>query len=240
MTLKQRLAVQKFHPAWWAITINPFFFIRRSLLRKVAAIAPGLAGDILDLGCGSKPYEALFTSATHYVGVDVATSGHDHADSKVDIFYDGRVLPFGDASFDHVVSFETFEHIFNLDEVVAEAVRVIRPGGSLFISIPFGWDEHEKPYDFARYTSFGIAAILERHGLTIARLERINGFVEALCQLAMLYLHLILKSRFRLVNRISQLLIIFPFALISRVAIKLLPARTSFFSGLAVVARKPA
>ena len=140
----------------------------------------------MDLGCGSKLYEGLLSSASSYNGVDVETSGHSHADNKIDVFYDGRVLPFDDCSFDHVVSFETFEHIFNLGEVLTEIWRVVRPGRSLVISLPFGWDEHEAPFDIARYNTFGITAIMERHFFKVGKVIRSNGFVEAVFQLVIL------------------------------------------------------
>jgi len=43
---------------------------------------------------------------------------------------DGR-LPFADASFDAVLSTDTFEHMMDLDQTFHEILRVLRPGGSL-------------------------------------------------------------------------------------------------------------
>ena len=64
--------------------ISPVYFIRDGLYRNIASLAPRLSGDILDFGCGSKPYESLFVNASSYVGVDVQVSGHDHTDSRID------------------------------------------------------------------------------------------------------------------------------------------------------------
>ena len=107
------------------------------------------------IGCGSKPYENLFVHADKYIGCDVEVSGHNHSDSKIDYFFDGKKLPFSDGTFDAVVSFEVFEHVFNLPEILTEINRVTKEKGTLLISIPFAYGEHEIPYDFARYTSFG-------------------------------------------------------------------------------------
>ena len=105
---------------------------------------------VLDFGCGSKPYENLFINIDEYVGCDIEVSGHDHLDSKIDYFFDGKNLPFIDDRFDSVVSFEVFEHIFNLPEILKEINRVTKTSGNILISVPFAWGEHEVPYDFAR------------------------------------------------------------------------------------------
>ena len=47
---------------------------------------------MLDFGCGQKPYESLF-SVEEYVGLDIEVSGHDHTNSKVDTYYDGKNIP---------------------------------------------------------------------------------------------------------------------------------------------------
>jgi len=75
-----------------------------------------------------------------YIIIYIGTSGHNHVDSQVDIFYDGITIPLQDASVDHIVSLEAFEHIFNLPKILGEGHRILKPGGPLMISIPFGWD----------------------------------------------------------------------------------------------------
>jgi hypothetical protein len=51
---------QQFFPGLISVFINPFYFIRKHLVRKVALFAPELSGRLLDFGCGTKPYEVLF------------------------------------------------------------------------------------------------------------------------------------------------------------------------------------
>jgi len=105
-----------------------------------------------------KTLRVALSEAASYIGVDLEATGHDHSNSKIDVLYDGKVLPFKDGQFDAVVSFEVLEHVFNLSEVMREINRVTTDSGYLLISVPFAWLEHEIPYDFARYTSFGINA----------------------------------------------------------------------------------
>src|SRR5262249_27163431 len=146
------------------------------------------SGHVLDVGCGSKPYLELFPNASTYVGCDVRTSSHDHALSRVDRFYDGQTLPFGDASFDWVVSFETLEHVFEPEAMLREFHRVTRPEGMLLLTVPFCWDEHEIPNDFGRYTSFGLTHVLNKNGWRVVRYIKTGTYVLALSQLFMAYL----------------------------------------------------
>ncbi|MEX0643720.1 MAG: class I SAM-dependent methyltransferase [Parvularculaceae bacterium] len=238
--LKQRLRREAFLTTRLSVITSPLYIIRRGLFKAISRLAPEIAGDILDVGCGSKPYESLFTKAQSYVGVDIENSGHSHKDSKIDVYYDGKTLPFPNDHFDAVVSFETLEHVFNVDEVILEIRRVLKPGGRFFLSVPFAWDEHEVPYDFARYTSFGLTHILEKNQFEIIELCKTTTYVSAVCQMFIAYLaqHVSPKSGF--VRRVFQLAVIFPLNVLAILLNALLPKRYEYFCNCVVLARKSA
>jgi SAM-dependent methyltransferase len=186
MLLRYRDSRALYIPSAWDWWWNDCFLIRSHLWGAIRDEAPELDGAIIDFGCGGQPYRELF-AGKNYVGVDIAVSGHDHRGSKVDVFYDGRALNFPDASFDAVFSTEVLEHLFNLDEILSELRRVLRPGGKLFVTTPFLWPEHEQPYDYARYTTFGLKSLLEKHGFADVTVKRKGDAWEGLCQLALCY-----------------------------------------------------
>lgn len=235
--LRERFRRENFRPGWLGVLSNPFFIMRRGIYRAVRELAPKIQGDILDFGCGSKPYEDLFISARKYVGIDIEVSGHDHGSSRVDFYYDGSVIPFGDADFDAVVSFEVFEHIFNLPEILDEIRRVTRNGGLLLISVPFAWDEHEVPYDYARYTSFGIADLLVVHGYEVLELRKTTTYVQALGQLFIMYLLHLLPWK-GTVGRLVWMMLICPCTIAISIVNLLLPRKYDLFSNSVVLARK--
>lgn len=236
--LKRRLSNGAFLTTPLSIITNPVYIMRSGLLKAVKELAPSIKGEVMDLGCGCKPYASLFTAATRYVGVDIEASGHDHKTSKVDVFYDGRTLPFLDAHFDAVVTFEVLEHVFNLDEVLAEILRVLKPGGLLLVSIPFAWDEHEKPYDFARYTSFGIRHVLQKAGLEVVELRKCGTYFLAICQMFIAYLIQHVFPQGRLPRRVMQVLLVFPLTALSLVLDRILPRRDEYFCNTVVLSRK--
>jgi SAM-dependent methyltransferase len=238
LRIERRIESEKFHPTWFGVMVSPFFLIRRGLITAIKQTSEQFAGDVLDFGCGSKPYRKYFPHASQYVGVDIEVSGHVHQDSQIDYFYDGVTLPFPDASFDHVVSFEVFEHVFNIEQILTEISRVLRPGGNLFFSLPFAWGEHEAPYDFGRYTSFGITSLLERGDFTVESIAKTNHDVEAIAQLFANYVYETLAPRQTVLKSLFQLVIICPITVIGLFLGRILPSSGSVYSNMVVTATK--
>jgi SAM-dependent methyltransferase len=242
--LEERLRREAFITSPLGIVTSPVYIIRNGLYKSILSVAPKIEGDVLDLGCGSKPYESLFTSAKSYVGVDVEVSGHDHKDSKVDVFYDGKRLPFPDGHFDAVVSFEVFEHVFNIDEVIAEIRRVLKPHGQVLITMPFSWEEHEQPYDFARYTSYGIKHIFERNKFDVIEVKKSTTYVLAVCQMFITYVSqvaygpLYASPKSKIPSRLFQIFFIFPLNLIALFLDFILPKRYECFCNNVVFSKK--
>jgi len=228
---------QSFQPNFFSLFINPFFFIRLRLFQKIKKLAPELNGKLLDFGCGRKPYKNLFTNIEEYIGLDMKHTGHDHSLSEVDVFYDGKKIPFEDESFDSIFSGEVFEHIFNLDEILEELHRVLKKGGKMLITIPFMWGEHEQPYDYARYTSFAIRHILEKKGFQVLSLQKTGRAYETILQLYTSYLHSFFPKN-NYVRVFMTLLIIFPIHLIGGAFTFLLPPNEEIYFNNTVLVKK--
>ncbi len=155
---------------------------------KIAELAPRLTGRMMDFGCGKKPYRSLF-NVSEYTGVDFENPGHPHLNEAIDVFYDGKTVPFGDDQFDSIFASEVFEHIFNLPDIIKELNRVLKIDGLILITCPFSFCEHEQPNDFARYSSFAIRYLFEQNGFQIEEQHKTGNSVEAIAQLRLMYLH---------------------------------------------------
>ncbi|MCA6451321.1 MAG: class I SAM-dependent methyltransferase [Chitinophagaceae bacterium] len=164
-----------------------FFFIRKALYEKIKSYVPALHGRLLDFGCGSKPYQSLFTNVSEYIGLDYNGEGHSHANEHVDVFYDGKVIPFENEYFDSIFSSEVFEHLFNIDEILPELNRVLKPGGMILVTCPFVWNEHEVPVDFARYTRFALQHLFEKYGFTVLQHDKAGDYLSTVYQLRVQY-----------------------------------------------------
>lgn len=236
-SLRSKIRSKEFLVSKSCIVISPVYIIRRALFKAIESNSKSVIGNVLDFGCGSKPYVSLFKNIQSYVGVDLQTSGHDHSGSLIDVFYDGKSLPFVSDYFDTVVSFEVFEHVPNLDSVLEEIKRVLKPNGILFLSTPFCWGEHEQPFDFARYTSFGMETILERNNFKIVKIHKMNTSFLAISQLLISYIANFVLPRGR-IGFFCQLLVVFPLNVVAVSLNKILPKSDESFSGLVVLAQK--
>lgn len=230
--LKQQFLI---HPL--SIVLNPFYFIRLALLRAIQRQSSKLKGQLMDFGCGRKPYQSLF-KVESYIGVDVEVSGHSHAKEDIDVYYNGKTLPFADHTFDSIFSSETFEHVFNLEDIVPELYRVLKPGGYMLITVPFVWDEHEVPYDYGRYSSFGIRHLLEKNDFKVESVEKTGHFFLVLGQLWVLYLYNLTHTKSKYINLAIQIVFISPFSILIKVLSVLSPRHKGLYFNTVVLAQK--
>ena len=228
---------QLFFVNFASIFINPNYFSRKGLLKYIRKEAPHLSGRLLDFGSGRKPWRSLF-QVDEYIGVDIAESGHDHHDSQIDFFYDGHVIPFEDSSFDSVFASDVFEHLFNFDEILNELNRVLKPGGQMLVTIPFAWNEHEVPYDFARYTSFGIRSILEKHGFEVVRLHKTTTGFETVCQSINTFVIENIFPKNKALRTLLMIIITGPLTLLAVLLNLILPDNKSWYLSMVLLAKK--
>ena len=229
---------QQFFPGWFGIFVNPFYFARAGLSSAMAAYAPSLSGRLLDVGCGTKPYRALF-SVDAYVGLDI-DSAATRQRGIADYFYDGNKFPFENAAFDSILCNEVLEHVFNPDDFIREIVRVLRPGGTLLLTVPFVWDEHEQPYDYARYSSFGLRALLEKQGLKVTQHKKLGADASLLFQLANAYLFKVTERFSRLTRVLLTGSVMALINILGLIAGRILPANPDLYLDNVVLAEKVA
>ncbi|MHB1922492.1 MAG: class I SAM-dependent methyltransferase [Chitinophagaceae bacterium] len=232
------MKVQKFIPDYFSIFINPFYFIRKELYLGIQEFAPQLKGKLLDFGCGSKPYEKLF-SVEEYIGVDMEVTGHQHADSRVDVFYNGSEIPFEKDTFDSIFCSEVFEHMFNLEQILPELHRVLKNDGRMLVTVPFCWNEHEAPYDFGRYSSFGIKHILSEGGFEMIDFKKSGHFAQVNFQLWSLYFYSLMRTKSDSLNLRLALIFTLPINLIASFFLLFLPKNdTLYFNNIILVKKK--
>jgi SAM-dependent methyltransferase len=109
--------------------------------------------DVLDVYCGSRPYDDLLPSGVRSIGLDIEGNPYGLADVVSDEF-----LPFADESFDLVTCYEAFHYVEDPVHGVREIRRVLRPGGGVIISVPFVW-EYDRSILEHRYTGPELAAL---------------------------------------------------------------------------------
>lgn len=226
---------QSFTPSFIGIFFNPFFISRKGLYTAIQRISSSINGKTLDVGCGTKPYESLFRT-DEYIGLEIDTT-INREKKKVDVFYDGKIFPFESQSFDSIITNQVFEHVFNPDSFIKEINRVLKNGGNLLLTVPFVWDEHEQPYDFARYSSFGLSHILNENGFEIIQsIKSVNNFA-VIFQLINAYLYKIVHS-VSIIRKIFTLTVFPFFSICGLLSSILLPSNNDLYLDNIILARK--
>jgi SAM-dependent methyltransferase len=96
------------------------------------------------------------------------------------VSYDGRTLPFGDGTFDTVMSVQVLEHTPDPQRLLDEMSRVLCRDGLMILTAPFSFRLHEEPHDFFRYSPHGLRVLLERAGLAPFEMRAQGGFFTVL------------------------------------------------------------
>jgi SAM-dependent methyltransferase len=136
---------------------------------------------VLDAGAGEGQYARYFT-AQRYCGVDLAVGDHAWDYTRLDAVADLTALPFRTATFDSALLIVTIEHLCEPGCALAELGRILAPGGKLLVAAPHEWETHQAPYDYFRYTSFGLAYLLEKAGFEVTELRPAGGYFRLLAR----------------------------------------------------------
>ncbi|MCB8943125.1 MAG: class I SAM-dependent methyltransferase [Ardenticatenaceae bacterium] len=136
---------------------------------------------LIDVGCGTKPYEPVYEkSCRRSFGFDVDHSPHNL--SKAAFLASAENIPLLSDSADVILCSEVLEHVPEPWQALDEMARIAKPGAWIIITTPFLVSVHEPPYDFYRYTEFGLRHLLNRAGFEVERLvvknEKIGVFLS--------------------------------------------------------------
>jgi ubiquinone/menaquinone biosynthesis C-methylase UbiE len=140
---------------------------------------PGLR--VLDVGCGTGGVLAHLKGRARTIGVDRSVQALRHTAKRGVAGVacaDMDKLPFGAAEFDVVLMLDVLEHFEDDRAVVEAARRVLRPGGTLLVSVPAFqtlFSEHDRVLQhFRRYAPARVRRVLEGAGFAVTRLTYTN------------------------------------------------------------------
>lgn len=124
---------------------------------------------ILDVGAGHGDFADIFEGRRYY-SLDIVP--YPEVDLVADL---GEVNPFKNGAFDVVVMMNVLEHVYESRSLIKSIARIIAPGGSVVITVPFLLKVHQAPFDFARYTPYFIEKMAMDAGLQV---ESLQGYYD--------------------------------------------------------------
>jgi SAM-dependent methyltransferase len=138
-----------FGKATWFIPTLTWQPVRQA--EQVVARFPSSA-LIVDLGAGGRKI------APHVKTVDfIRFPGTDYVS-------DVTATPFADGTVDLVIATGLLEHVEDDRKLIGEIRRILKPGGQVYIEIPFLQQYHDDPIDCRRLTQSGLALLLKQQG----------------------------------------------------------------------------
>lgn len=184
------------------------FDVNRFIEQAASEIPRG--SKVLDAGAGQCQYKKLF-DRHEYITVDAACGDETWDYSQIDFVCDLESMPFSDNEFDCIICTQVLEHVKEPQLVVNEAYRVLRPGGSIYLSAPQGWGVHQAPHDFFRFTCYALEYLFEKAGFKVVYIKPSCGYFGYLAN----RLTILPKVLFWQIRNIWLRVVLFPLELLS-------------------------
>ena len=185
---------QKFTPTLLGIFLNPFWFARINLFNHIKIYGKRLTGNILDIGCGTKPYKKYLKG--NYKGLEIDNENKKNTDSEI-LFFDGKIFPLQNDSIDSVLCTQVLEHVEDSKLFLSEIKRILKKDGLILFTLPFIWPEHDAPNDFNRFTFYGTRKLLVENQLEIIELKKMGNSFSLIGQLINCYCYEILPNKIK-------------------------------------------
>jgi len=168
------MKASKHHPNknihnWLIYNINDKFLDEYSKFIK---------GDLYDLGCGEAPYKEYFLQfSDKYIGVDWTSTIHN---SKADVVSDlNKKIRLDDDCATTLISLSVLEHLNEPQQFLNESYRILKKDGYFILQVPWQWHIHEAPYDYFRYTPYGLKYLFNKAGFKDIKIVPQSGFFSA-------------------------------------------------------------
>ena len=155
-SLSMDFLIKLFRETWQGKTIARTLFNL-----EIAERVKNLNGTIVDLGSGLNPIHERFWQIKQekFIRVDI------NKEAKPDIIADlNKPLPFSDNFADSVFLFNVIYILEDPSAVLREINRILKPGGKIFFTSPFIFNEAKEPADYWRFTSGALDKLLKETG----------------------------------------------------------------------------
>lgn len=154
--------------------VGPVHF--QPLEYELAQVSKYLRGKLLNAGCGNRDISAIVSGhgAQQVINYDMRST------------IPGAILgplaatPFADGEFDSILCNAVLEHVPEIDCVMAELARVLKPGGFFVAAVPYLQPYHRDPTDFRRYTRDGLEELGRLHGLATVEILPLHTISQTL------------------------------------------------------------
>lgn len=160
-------------------------YLRKINLRR---LSDHIRGNVVEVGVGQGPDIEYFKSLKQvkkYSGCDREEFHSEYTRGSLPTevaLYRGAKLPFADNSTDTIISIDCIEHMSTVEteKLLKEADRVLKKKGVCIIMAPFMYPEHCTPYDYFRFTRYGLEQLAENATFKVVEITSRSSTFETL------------------------------------------------------------
>lgn len=159
--------------------LHPQYFAEKYAWEAVEIATKEAHGVLLDIGCGRMPYrDHLLPKVEKYIGLDHPTTAKlYHGEIKPDMYADATEIPLKTGSIDTILLLMVLEHLPNPLQALKEAKRLLASKkGILVLSTVQMYPIHDAPFDYFRYTRYGLDMLLKEAGFKIKKIRSQGNF----------------------------------------------------------------
>jgi SAM-dependent methyltransferase len=127
----------------------------RDLYRDLREVLPSCTGEVLDVGCGDKPYGPWLSGASRHFGIDLV--GGERVDLAI---RENESWPLEADRFDAALCTQVLQYVKRPEGMLAELYRVLKRGGTLVLTVPYSYNSHAVLKDYWRWSAEGIGETL--------------------------------------------------------------------------------
>lgn len=129
---------------------------------------------VLDAGAGDCPYRQYFKNST-YISQDICDKDDKFEYKFIDIKSEIYKIPVKGSEFDFILCTDVLEHLRYPDKAFKEFCRILRKGGQLWLTSPYGGAEHEAPYNYFLFTRYALKALGEENNFRVIKIDPLGG-----------------------------------------------------------------
>ena len=137
---------------------------------------------VLDVGSGASPYHEFF-KVKKYTTADIDIRSHP------DLKITNNKIPCKNEIYDVIVCTQVLEHVFNFSKLIQEMHKKLKPGGRIFVSVPFVYHEHGIPNDYWRFSKYALLKMFPK--FKVEKIISNGGYLTSICFLSSVFLFFI-------------------------------------------------
>lgn len=171
------------------INLLPLKFIRyhyyriQKFVETIARTYDFADKKLLDIGAEEQPFRKLFPKEAYFTQ-DISQNKSNTINYVGDIHK--GIVEIHDESFDYILCTQVLEHLYDPKAAFKEFSRILKPGGYLFLTTHMVFDEHMEPYDYFRFTKYGLRSLGDQTGFSLEHIEPAGGAFTVLAYIVTL------------------------------------------------------